>query len=155
LPAMISRRICVALLPVVLVTSCVSYPRIDTRPIEQQLADRPAPKFTAEEMAIFASADRTKPFRLSFRGSFRSCTPLSPPIRAMLREKVSDIEGVVTAVVLENGLFASVKVTRVEPELMKADVEELFSQALTTQPCRLPPLASPLTVEFPFTLRLN
>jgi len=155
LPVVTSYRLGASLLSAVLLTSCVSYPRVDARPMEQQLADRPAPTFTAEEINTFATADRTKPFRWSFRGGLRSCVPLVPPARAMNREKANRVDGTVSAVVLANGLFDSVRAVNVVPESLTADVEATFALALKTQPCRLPPLASPLTVEIPFILRLE
>jgi hypothetical protein len=123
------------------------------RPMEQQLADRPVPTFSAEQVADFAAADGAKPLRL--KSFLRGCAPLAPPVRAMIREKTDRVQGSITAVVLPSGLFDSVKASDVIPESMTADVEAMFMLALRTKPCKLPPRASPLTVEIPFLLRLD
>ena len=149
----VSLRIGVLFCAIHLLASCASHPRVDTRPIEQQLADRPAPTFSAEQIAAFAAVDGAKPFRLT--SFLRGCAPLAPPVRAMTREKTNRVEGLITAVVLPDGLFDSVKTSDVVPESMNADVEAMFVLALKTQPCKLLPRASPLTVEIPFLLRLD
>ena len=138
-----------------LVASCVTYARIDTRPIKQQLADRPLPKFSAENIDAFNSADRTRPFRLNFKMISAGCTPLAPPAREMNHQKVNRVDGTISAIVLPSGLFDSVRAVNVVPESLTADVEAMFTLALITPPCRLPPLASSLTVEIPFILRLD
>ena len=132
----------------------MTYPKIDTRSIEQRLADRPVPKFSPEEIELFNAADRSKPFRLSLRNIFRSCAPDMVPIREMNREKVNRIDGTIVAIVSTSGHFESVKAVNVVPEALHADVEALFAQWLTA-PCKLPPLHAPLSIEIPFLMRLD
>lgn len=92
---------------------------------------------------MFNSADSSKPFRLSIGKILRSCAPDAPPVRAMNRENLNQIQGTIVAVVSTSGHFESVKAVNVVPETLTADVEALFVQWL-------PPHASCLHFERPY-----
>jgi hypothetical protein len=73
----------------------------------------------------------------------------------MNREKTNRVEGTITAVVRADGYFDQVKAINVLPASMTGEVEAVFAQALTTKPCRLPPMTTPLAVDLPFIFLLE
>nr|AGC71755.1 hypothetical protein [uncultured bacterium A1Q1_fos_504] len=139
----------------VVLTACSAYPRIDTRPVEQRLADRPIPKFSEEDVRAFAESDRSKPYRLKSSTFMRSCGPDAPPVRAMYREKTNRVDGVIEAVVQPSGLISDVYVVQLVPEGTKPEVEATFRQSLTTAPCRFPSMQTALRIEIPFRMILD
>ncbi|MBL8311491.1 MAG: hypothetical protein JNL19_13790 [Burkholderiales bacterium] len=139
----------------VVLAACSASPRIDPRPVAQRLADRPVPKFSEEDIRALAEADRSKPFRPRLSSFVRSCGPDAPPVRAMTREKVSRIDGVIEAVVQTSGLISDVHVGVLVPEGIKPEIEALFQQSLTTAPCRFPAMQTPLRIEIPFRMILD
>ena len=139
----------------VVLTACSVYPRIDTRPVEQRLADRPIPKFSEEEIRALADADRTKAYRPNSSTFMRSCAPDAPPVREMSREKVNRIDGVIEAVVQPSGLIGEVQVVQLVPEGIRPEILAMFKQSLTTAPCRFPPMQTALRIEIPFRMILN
>ena len=84
-----------------------------------------------------------------------SCAPIVPPVQAMSREKVSRVEGLLEAVILPSGLISNVVVSGVLPEGIRADIEAWLTQALTTAPCRFPPMQTELRIEIPFLVKLD
>ena len=139
----------------VALTGCSLYPRIDTRPVELRLADRPVPKFSEEDVRALAEADRSKPYRPKSSTFMRGCAPDAPPVRAMSREKVNRIDGVIEAVVQPSGLLSDVRVVQLVPEGMKPEIEATFRQSLTAVPCRFPPMQTALRIEIPFRMILD
>ena len=133
-------------------TGCSVYARVDTRPVEQRLADRPIPKFSDEDIRALSDADRSKPFRLRPSAFMRSCAPESPPVREMSRAKVNRVEGVIEAIVQPSGLISDVSVAQLVPEGLKPDILPIFRQSLMTTPCRFPQMQTALRLEIPFRM---
>jgi hypothetical protein len=123
--------------------------------MEQQLADRPVPSFSREFIAALASEDIAGAVPRLPAGSARGCAPITLPIRAMLREKIFRIDGVIAATIFPSGLVGEVVATNVVPVVMAADVETLFATALRTEPCRFPASKIIKRIEIPFTLKLD
>jgi hypothetical protein len=136
----------------IVVTGCAPRYVIDRRPIEEQLRSRPAPNYTQAEIDAFNGSGEAL-MRISRIPP--GCAPLTPPTREMLQHKINQIEGTIRASVQVDGKRHDVKGVDIVPSEMAEVVQNTFALALTTTPCRMPPVTRPITIEIPFVLRVE
>ena len=129
-------------------SGCVSRAPILLQSHEHGLASR-----EVERIDKYALRDADGRWRL--RRAPRQCMPYAPPIRAMNREKVYEINGVVEWRVAADGHVAFIQVRGIIPESVASDVESWFREAFAAAPCSVDERVQPTTLETPFRMVLQ
>jgi len=124
-----------------------------TRPVLIQNHEHGLASRAIESVESYTKRDSNG--RLQLAHPPMQCRPYSVPVRAMIREKVFSVDGLVDGRIAANGVLEFVGLRGDIPESLRTDLTELWRESFTAPPCKIQPSVELGQFEFPFRFVLE